>query len=145
METNLDQFDFVIVTHTSPNRIYIEKNPYYQKSQTHAKCDLIYEDIRSRLPDSFAQHVTWWFENVFDLDQAQHLHALICEQIKVLLSSKSTLHMSFFKIGYIDGIKILHDIWQDNPGTVNHMNQVGNQMVAEFVKHQLQLNKQRTL
>jgi len=145
LETDLDQFDFVIVVYTSPNRIYIEKNPYYQDSKTHADCDLIYEDIRSRRPDSFAEHVSWWFENVFDLEQANHMHQLMCEKIKTLLLDKSALHMTFFELGHIGNIEILHQIWKEHPGTINHLNETGNRLVAEFVKNQLQLQQQRTL
>lgn len=145
LDTDLDPFDSVVVVHTSPNRIYIEKNPYYQGSQTHPNCDLIYEDIRSRLPDKFATHVAWWFEHVFDLEQAQHMHELLCERIKQLLSHKPAIHMSFFEIGHIPGIEILHDTWKQNPGIINHMDKIGNQLVAEFVQNQLKLHQQRTL
>lgn len=142
---DFDKFDFVIVVHTSPNRIYIEKNPYYQNSTTYSNCDLIYEDIRSRRPDSFAEHVTWWFENVFDLEQARQLHALMCEKIKILLFDKSALHMTFFELDHIDDIVILHQVWKNHPGTINHLNENGNRLVAEFVKNQLKLLQQRTL
>ena len=144
-QTNLDGFDFVVVGHTSPNRIYVEKNPYYQQSQTHHNCDLIYEDMRSKLPDSFAGHVTWWFENVFDLEQAKHTHELLCDKIKALVAHKPVLHVSFFEIGYIADIKILHHIWNNHPGTINHLDETGNQLVAKFVKDQVKLYKQRTL
>ena len=145
LDTNLDQIDFVIVVHTSPNRIYIEKNPYYQDSNTHFNCDLIYEDIRSRKPNIFAQHVTWWFENIFDLDQANYMHRLMCEKIKCVLSGKSALHMSFFELDRIDNVKILHHIWKKYPGINNHLNETGNRLVAEFVKNKLTLLQTRTV
>lgn len=140
IDTDLDPFDSVVVVHTSPNRIYIEQNPYYKNSGTHANCDLIYEDIRSRLPDKFATHVTWWFENVFDLKQAHDMHELLCERIIQLVSHKPAIHMSFFEIGHIPGIEILHGTWQQNTGKTNHMNETGNRLVAEFVKNQLKLH-----
>jgi hypothetical protein len=145
LETDLDQFDFVIVVHTSPNRIYVEKNPYYQNSKTHPDCDLIYEDVRSRKPDVFAEHVTWWFENVFDLEQARYMHQLMCEKIKTLLLDKTTLHMTFFELGHIGNIEILHHVWKEHPGKINHLDEIGNRLVAEFVRNQLQLLQQRTL
>ena len=141
LEIDLDHFDFVIVVHTSPNRIYVETNPYYKDSKTHPDCDLIYEDIRSKRPDIFAEHVTWWFEHVFDLEQAKYMHQLICEKIRCLLIGKYALHMTFFELEHIGNIEILHHIWKEHPGSINHLNETGNRLVAEFVRNKLYLQQ----
>ena len=143
--SQLDKYDAVIVAHTSPNRIYIEKNPYYQNSSSHPHCDLIYEDIRSRVPDHFAKQIVWWFENVFDLEHAKEIHCLLIEKIKNILKHKSCIHVSFFDLDCIPEMIIMHHIWRSYPGNVNHMNQIGNKMVAEIIQTQLKLldNKEK--
>jgi hypothetical protein len=143
--SQLKEYDAVIVTHTSPNRIYIEKNPYYQISLSHPQCDLIYEDMRSRLPDHFAKQVVWWFENVFDLEQAKQIHCLLIEKIKTILKHKPCIHVSFFDLDCIPEMINLHHIWKSHPGSVNHLDQIGNRMVAETMQTQLKLlyNKEK--
>lgn len=128
----IDLFDCVIFVHTSPNRIYIEQNPYY-KQGTHKHCDLLYADIKSRLPDKFAKNVCWWFENVFDIEHAQYAHRLLFKQSQV---TNNMLHITFFDIDYPQ-LKNWHSIWQENKGTINHMNINGNQLVASNIKELL--------
>jgi hypothetical protein len=128
------KYDHVIFVHTSPNRIYVEHNPYYTASDTHNDCDLIYTDIHARLPDSYAKNVVWFFENVFDLNQAKYVHNLLIDN--AIKQFPNALHMTFFECEH-SAVKNLHSIWQNNPGNVNHMNAAGNALVTEFVTNQL--------
>jgi hypothetical protein len=121
----------VIFVHTSPNRIYVEQNPYYQCSDTHNNCDLIFQDIHARLPDPYATNVVWWFENVFDLEQAMFNHNLLIDHALKKLSN--ALHLTFFDYAY-PGVHSLHKIWKSNPGTINHMSAAGNQAVVQVLK-----------
>ena len=41
-------FDKLILVHTSPYRLYINKNPFYINSDTHQNADLIYQDIKNK-------------------------------------------------------------------------------------------------
>jgi hypothetical protein len=130
---SIDPTDFshVIINHTSPNRIYIPHNPLYQDNQLYQNCDLIYTDIKSREPDPFAKNVSWWFENVFDLEHAEFMHQLLIKHIQQLVPD--AIHITFFDVDY-PGITSLYNIWQANPGTINHMTTAGNLAAAEYIR-----------
>jgi len=130
---DIDSYDKHIVVHTSANRIYIENNPYYPEHASHSQCDLIYQDMHARLPDKFAENVVWWFEKVFDLEQAQFTHNLLIDYAVNKLPN--AIHVSFFNIDH-PKVHNLHYIWKNNPGTVNHLDSQGNKLVLEFLtKH----------
>ena len=131
---HLNDYARVVFVHTSPNRIYVEQHPYYTDSITHPQCDLIFQDMYSRLPDNYAKQVTWWFENIFDLEQAEFVHALSIDYI--LSRIPTALHLTFFNYDH-SGVENLHSTWQTNQGNINHMNLHGNQLVADFVKRKL--------
>jgi len=135
-QLDISKYNCMIVVHTSPNRIYIEKNPYYEKSATHPKCDLIYEDVCSRKPDKFAENVSWWFENVFDLEHANTVHNLLINHIINQTHAIPALHISFFDNNH-NLLYNLHSIWKKYPGDVNHLSNKGNQQVAEFIRDKL--------
>lgn len=133
---NLDfsNLDLIIVCHTSSLRIYASNNPYYLNHPTHPNCDLLYNDMKSRLPDEFAKNVTWWFENVFDLELADLTHNLMVEKIKSMIPVPA-LHISFFK-DTADHILDLSEIWKMHPGKINHLDNDGNQLVTKtIIKH----------
>ena len=131
---NATKYDRVIFVHTSPNRIYVEKNPYYTTSSDHKNCDLIYQDVCSRLPDYYATQVSWWFENIFDVSHAKFTHSLLLDY--AVQHIPNALHLTFFDYDH-DPVINLHKIWKDHPGKINHMSQTGNQLVAEFVKNRI--------
>ncbi len=133
-QTNTDKFDKIIFVHTSPYRIYVKENPYYVNSDTHKNCDLLYADIESYLPDEFAQHVSWWFEHVFDLDQANFIHKRSIDY--VIEKIPQALHLTFFDYNH-DRVFNLHKVWKNNLGSINHMNKRGNQQVVDFVNQHL--------
>jgi hypothetical protein len=133
-QTNTDEFDKIIFVHTSPYRIYVKENPYYVNSNTHKKCDLLYADVKSYLPDEFAQHVSWWFEHVFDLDQAKFVHERLVDY--AIQKIPQSLHLTFFDYNHANVFN-LHKIWKNNPGDINHMNTRGNQQVIDFVNQHL--------
>lgn len=126
--------DSVIFVHTSPNRIYVETNPYHANSDTHKYCDLIFQDVHAQLPDQFAQNVVWWFENIFDLEHAEFLHRLLIDYS--IQKVPQALHLTFFDLEH-PGVYNLHQLWQQNPGNVNHMDDRGNQLTAEFIRKHL--------
>lgn len=130
LETQQLDYDKIVVVHTSPNRIYVEQNPYYENSDTHVNCDLLYNDVKSRLPDEFAKNVCWWFKNIFSIEHASYIHKLMIERSQQLVPD--ALHLTFFDIHY-DGVENWHNTWKANTGNINHMNVKGNKLVAARV------------
>jgi len=144
VETDLTQFSHIIVVHTSPYRIYIEDSPLHVVSETHQTCDLIYQDVKSAKSTTFTQNVVWYFENVFNLEQADAVHDMIVEKIVKLTSAHQTLHLSFFKDEKNPNITNLNFIWKKNPGTINHLDEIGNKKVANLIGTAYKIKKDRS-
>ena len=110
-------FDIVIYSISSPYRCHTESNPFYSMSHaTHAHCDFIYQDVVDKLPDHRAQNLVWWFENVFDLDQAKHMHNLLVVNI-----------IDFFPV------------WKNHPGSRNHLSDQGHDLVFQTLISKISL------
>jgi hypothetical protein len=134
INTDLTQFDYIIIVHTSPYRIYIEDHPLYLNSLTHQNCDLLYQDIKFSKSTKFTQNVTWYFENVFNLEQADVVHNLLIEKMVDLTVTHQTLHLSFFENEKNPNIINLNSIWKKHPGSINHLDNTGNKKVAKFIE-----------
>jgi hypothetical protein len=124
-------WDHVIVVHTSPNRIYVEHNPLHQNSNTHQHSDLIFQDVENHRGDQFADHVCWWFENIFELEQAEFMHQLLIEKAQQITAHVPATHISFFDIN--STVENLHWIWKKHPGTINHLDNIGNELVMKHL------------
>jgi len=133
---DLNKFDNAIIVHTSANRLYVERNPMHIDSATHCHCDLIYSDV-SNNDSKFANHVTWWFENVFDIEQAEFMHQCLIDKIKEFTYNIHTIHLTFFDYNYQD-VENLHKLWKKYPGDINHLSIKGNQKVAELIDKRLE-------
>lgn len=134
VKIDLTLFSHIIIVHTSPYRIYIDHNPLHLTSLTHQDCDLLYQDIKHADPTEFTQNVKWYFENVFDLDQANTIHNLLIEKIVDLTMPYQSLHLSFFEDEKNTNINNLNVIWKKNPGLINHLDKNGNKKVAKFIE-----------
>jgi hypothetical protein len=137
MTVDVNHYDFAIIVHTSPNRIYVKHNPIHANSTTHPNCDLIYQDIKSAQSTKFTDSVSWWFENVFDLDHAADMHGLLIEKSMLLLKNIPSLHLTFFDLDCHASLVNLHHLWKKYPGDINHLDATGNIEVAEFVNKHL--------
>jgi hypothetical protein len=131
-------WDAIIYGITSPFRIHTERNPFYdQNHASHSAADLIYEDVRSRLPDAVGDHIVWWFENVFDLEQALFVHGLIVEHD---CRRDRIVPITFFDSSHISNLAIttFQKIWHANPGTINHLSANGHRLIFEKIDKILQ-------
>ena len=125
---DLADHDAAIVCHTSGNRIYSPNNFFHDLSGIHKNCDLIYQDVKARTGQYPADHVIWWFENIFDLDHADFYHRLLLDHWMNLPTKIPVVHVSFFDYD-VPGLHCFHDVWQANKGPVNHMDLAGNREV----------------
>lgn len=126
-QTNVKKYDFVITGVTSPNRVHTETNPWYDLSHpTHCHADFIYEDVLAKSDSANKEYILWYFNNVFDLEYYQSMHCLLLNEINNYLSTVPHQLYTFFDIN-LPYVVNLHKVWQDNPGSVNHLNVQGNQ------------------
>jgi len=129
-------WDHAVICHTSANRLYCAENFFHDITGIHKNSDLIYQDIKSRQGLPAADHVIWWFENVFDLDQARFMHCLLLEHWIRETAQSNVYHMTFFD-SCLEKVDNLHHIWHQYPGDVNHLNDQGNVKTANLVKANL--------
>jgi hypothetical protein len=138
-KSNLDSFDFLIITHTSATRTFVPYNPLHSKSAYHKNCDILYADIADRT-DDFSLACQLYFKYIFDLDYAVDIHNMVCQEIDKLTYDKKVLHITHFDYTglykFTDLINF-YNLWLDNRGMVNHYNQTGNQLVYQTILKKL--------
>lgn len=134
---NLLEFDYIIVSHTSPFRLTTDLHPDHYTDALHKNCDLIYLDIKNSKNKSL-QSVVEYFEKFFSHEYAIFVHQLLIEhEIRYLESFKGkVLHVTnlqqdfdFSKYNFIS----FEQIFQQHKGLINHFSEQGNQLVFETV------------
>jgi hypothetical protein len=137
--TGLDQFDFILISHTSPYRIYIKEHPVHHLDKLHGASDLIYNDIKDKLelyPD--LSTITCWFEKYFDLDYAKFVHNLVCEKIDRTLApiGHKVLHITnldWTDLYRFDEMMSFDFLFDTNKGSMNHYDQQGNELIFRAI------------
>ena len=140
-----DKFDICILLVTSEYRIYCPQNPFYPDvTHTHHNSDLIFSDIESRVPDKKAEHITWWFSEIFDLVHARYQHSLVLKDTEQSIQKccKKLIPITFFKpyksIYDFNGQLIdLSWVHKNHPGSINHLSDVGHNKVLKILEKQL--------
>ncbi len=128
-------YDRIIVCHTSPFRIPVETHPLH-KTGLHAQSDLIYSDVKDRLP-----YVREFFQECFWEEHALFVHARTLEQEQRLLNQEHCLHLTMTKWdGFIKPKHMLNfeKLFEQHRGTINHLSPQGNRLVFEHVMEWLQ-------
>ena len=126
-------YDLVLVSHTSPYRIYTEYNPVRKSDLLHQNCDLLYSDVKElSKSNSEYQGVVDYFEKFMSLEYADFCHELILEKISQLLvgyKSIEMVHMYYKPPPFLD----LTHIKVKYPGVINHYSDQGNQLVSDII------------
>jgi len=132
-------YDYVIVSHTSPYRIYIEQHPLHSESLLHKNCDLIYNDIKGRNLD----YIEHWFEKCFSDEQARDVHQLLIKDIDTMCNGNKILHIGHLDISAPKNFNFVsfNKEWKKHQGTVNHYNRNGNQKVYAKLKEMIDKEK----
>ena len=138
---NLDQYDAVVIAHTSPYRIYVKEHPVHSKDSLHAHCDLIYSDLKeSEATHPEVKPIITYFENYFDTEHAEFVHSLICEKIVSLCEkySHKVINLINFKDQYNFPNSInFEQVFKDHRGTMNHFNDTGNKIVYNEISKKI--------
>ena len=141
-EKNIKKYDAIIVSHTSPNRIYVKKHPVHDKDLLHKNSDLIYSDLKYHLSKhAEIGSIVEFFENYFDLEYANFIHGLICDKINNYLESYNNkiIHISHYNKNelkyFTNGIKQSFESIKSQPGLINHYNEQANLQIARILKN----------
>ena len=129
----VNNYDCVIVCHTSPSRIHTTEHPVH-KEGLHKDCDLIYTDIMDKF-DWFNPRLRTaknWFHHHYDDEYAIDIYNMIRNEIKKFIPIPY-LAIDHFEISNFyakeDNILNLTNTWPKYKGKVNHYSEEGNQIV----------------
>ena len=144
LEQHLHQqpWQAVIVSHTSPNRVFIRQHPVHHDDVLHGHSDAIYADIQAHVPNyPKLASLARYFEQWFDLDHARDMHGLICERIDRMTQGLPTLHVTH--IDWQGLYEFPHhvncsDIFARHRGDANHYSRTGNEMVLQRILENLE-------
>lgn len=133
----LDQYDAIIVSHTSPYRIYTDYHPNRSTDVLHQHCDLMYADIEHLAKiNSDYQSVVGYFEKFFSLEYAEFCYNITVDKINELLKGYQVIHLSHLyplRLNYID----FSNLFKCHPGEINHYDEEGNQIIYNKILEEL--------
>ena len=131
----LSKFDVIIVSHTSPYRLYVPEHPLHSENRLHKNSDVIYTDIQGRVPV-----LEQYFEQYFDLEYARFVHSAIGKEIRDLLQGFPSLHLQHVEGNMpceFDNTLDLSREWKKYRGLINHYSDKGNTVIYNIVSNSL--------
>jgi Icc-related predicted phosphoesterase len=137
---DLSLFDHILVAHTSPYRIYVTEHPVHAKDTLHCNSDLIYSDLIAHVGSHpKIQPAIDFFEQYFNIEHAEFIHELICQQIEQLLSGLSVTHIINFEKQYNFSNSVdFTGLFRTNRGLMNHYDETANTIIYNKLKFLLQ-------
>ena len=130
---DLNKFDKILITHTSPTRVYVNYNPLHQNTPYHKNCDLILSDVEAASGE-FAQAAKLYFKHIFDINYACDVHNMTCREIDELTKNYNVTHITHFDYNGLyqfTGLVNFYNLFLKHRGHVNHYTAQGNQLVYE--------------
>lgn len=131
---DLENYDAVIISHTSPYRIFTDYNPLRQQDNFYKHCDLLYADI-ANLASAHQEYasVKTYFEKFFSLEYAEFCYTLIRQQIKNIINKKPCVEIAHVQVcGHVDIDFSEH--WARHQGLINHYTDQGNRTVFQKIQ-----------
>lgn len=134
---DLTLYDNIVVSHTSPYRVYVKSHPVHRNDVLHQHSDLIYTDVKEHSKTvKGLDPIIQYFEHYFDTDHAKFVHSLICEKIDRLVSSYNALHITNLEwddLYQFSNMINFNQLFLTNRGLMNHYDSLGNQAIYEKV------------
>ena len=135
---SIDNYDLVIICHTSPYRVHTLKHPVH-KTELHSNCDLILADIDS--------HTDWfnpslkaakgWFRYHNDDVYLEDTYRLYRKEIKNLTNAVPCLNIDNLKASLPFANEDWHldltNFWLSNKGNINHYTADGNKQLCNML------------
>jgi hypothetical protein len=140
---NLKTFDCVIVSHTSPNRVYVDQHPvHYLSRDRYSNADLIYNDVCWNL-QQFPENTgllaaNYYFDKFYNQDYQEFIYRLFQKEITEILKNNLTLHLLTLYDKNIELFQHVINLYQQieiDPGNINHYSAKNNQVVFDIVSN----------
>lgn len=139
----LNHFDFVIVSHTSPYRVHTEINPLYPENHIYHASDLIFTDVENKIDnDEIARSLYVYFQKVFDNTYYEWIHTKCCEEINCLeqKSCAKFIHITHFEwknLYRFPNLTNFYNLWRVNKGPFAHYNKKGSSVIHQHLKSRM--------
>ena len=136
---DVNDYECIIVSHTSPSRIHTPNHPIHKKG-FHEHCDLLYNDIADRLSwfNPSLRTAQNWFEHHYDDQYQIDIYKLIRKQIDNLLSKKNYISITHTEISRdlsVESNNIdFSYLWKKERGTINHYTVDGNKIIFKQMR-----------
>ena len=141
ISANINEYDAVLVSHTSPNRIYVKEHPVHKNDALHKDACLIYTDIKEHAKTNpELQSIVEFYEQYFDLDYAMFTYNLICEKIDRMFDNYQgrVIHITNLPrdgLYVFDNMLFFTDLMgKKYKGLMNHYNEAANKIVYNKIK-----------
>mgnify|MGYP001085387861 FL=1 len=137
----INNYDVVIVSHTSPNRIYVDEHPVHKDDPLHKNADLIHTDIKYHAKERpELQCIVDYFEQYNDINCSRFIYNLIEEKIDEIFKNYTgaVIHMTnlprdgLYK--FKDMLDYSHFMGKQHRGLMNHYNDKTNTIIYNRVK-----------
>jgi len=127
-KSNIKENDLVLFVHTSQSRIFLKDDRELSSRclSSHTNCDIIFNDVFEKKEKQYIEIL----ESIWDDEFFNDIFNLLVDK---LLKVPNSYHVTFFESSRTDLINLNH-IWLNNQGEINHMNETGNQLVANYIK-----------
>jgi hypothetical protein len=139
-KAELKQYDAIIISHSSPNRIYCVEHPVHSKDALHSNSDLIYADVKEHSNIADADLAARFYERYFDFDYHRDVANLCCQEILNLLGQHEYLnqfhienHQNKHKYDCLSDMLNINQYLKKYPGKICHLSDEGNQLLFEHV------------
>ena len=129
---NPNDYDYVIVSHTSAYRIPIQEHPIHKTDSLHSNCDIIYSDVEQHLDNPIMKTAYDFYCEIFNPDYFVFVNELIFD--KIYNTIPSAKHITFFDSFYDDRVLKYESTFLSHKGNANHLNIVGNEFIYNEMK-----------
>ena len=134
----INNFDLVIVSHTSPSRLHTNNHPVH-KEGFHKNCDLILNDLvnRSAFRNPSLKAAQEYFKYHYDDEYQIEIYNLIRKQINELIT------IPYISMSHVDIVNTLSieanhldfsNLWSKERGSMNHYTVEGNFKIFETLE-----------
>lgn len=136
--TDINKADAVVVWHTNPDRVYVNDEVTFptRQLQSHSCADLVASDSLNSTDKSWQDVSKTYYKIFYNQEQQLVYYQLMLEKIKSMLSNKLVIHCSGFDL-HDSKVKSFDYLLETNPGTINHFDLEGNQIVADYLNSKL--------
>jgi hypothetical protein len=135
---DINKADAIVIWHTNPDRVYVNNEVKFptRELQLHPCADLVASDSLNSKDKSWQDVSKTYYKVFYNQEQQLVYYQLMLEKIKSMLSNKTVIHCSGFNLPDPE-VKSFNYLLETNPGTINHFDSEGNQIVADYLNLKL--------